>query len=98
MGVSTWDVYAALLHRRLCLQSTGQWMTCRYFRGSSALVLLVVLLHCTRGTRVCMPKCLSSLIFQGGDVCTVVLSNYFTFPFIYFGVIFGAVVEWFPQQ
>ena len=45
-----------------------------------------------------MPNCLSSLVFQDGDVSAVVLSNYFTFPFIYFWVAFLELFDWFPQQ
>lgn len=37
-----------------------------------------------------MPNCISSLVFQDGDVSTIVLGNYFTFPFI-FWIFFGAV-------
>lgn len=63
-------------------------MTCTYFRDSSALVLLTVLLHCARGTRECQ---IILVAWFSKIVMIVVLSSYITFPFIYFCGVLGAV-------
>jgi len=44
-----------------------------------------------------MPNCLSSLVFQDGDVSTVVLSNQFAFHLFIFGWFFLELFGWFPQ-
>lgn len=74
-----------LLHHTLHLQSTGQWMTCRYFQDSSGAAHSVSALRKRDEGR---PNCISRLIFSDGDISTIVLSNYFIFPCIYFWVGF----------
>lgn len=65
-----------------------RWMTCMYFRGSSALVLLMVLLHCARGTK---ERQIILVAWFSKMVMIVVFSDYITFPFIYFCGVLGAV-------
>lgn len=63
-------------------------MTCMYFQGSSALVLLMVLLHCARGPK---EHQIILVAWFSKIVMIVVFSDYITFPFIYFCGVLGAV-------